>query len=72
MGHVEKEDQAQESGVVQRKKGHQHPYPPWYSRPRIMGPVPFQKDIANSVRGPQFLAPDRLLLHSTAPRRSPT
>jgi hypothetical protein len=42
---------------------------PWYSRPRIIGPVPFCWTIANSVRGPQFLAPCG---SCTAPRRSPT
>jgi hypothetical protein len=30
---------------------------PWYTRHRIIGPAPFRLTIANSVHGPQFLAP---------------
>ena len=47
---------------------HRHTYPR-YSRPRIVGPASFRREIANSVHGPQFLAPGG---SCTPPRRSPT
>ena len=51
------------------KVSHPPTYPPWYSRPRIMGPAAFHVPIANSVHGPQFLAPGS---SCTPPRRSLT
>jgi hypothetical protein len=39
---------------------------PWYSRPRIKGPVPFHGGIANSLCDLQSPTADGLLLHATA------
>jgi len=41
---------------------------PRYSRPRIVGRVPFRGEIANSVHGPQFLAPVVPAQHRAGPR----
>ena len=43
---------------------------PWYSRPRIVGPAAFCVPIANSVHGPEFAAPETLLVHTSAMVRS--
>ena len=46
--------------------------PPWYSRPRIIGPAAFHRGIANWPYEPQSPTSGGLLLHSTAPASDPT
>jgi hypothetical protein len=46
-------------------------HPPWYSRPRIVGPASFCTGIANWPYDPQFPAPN-CVLHTTAPAPDPT